>query len=222
MKHFYAYPKIEYSNNLATNIMVRGRVREAVLKNSSLYYKYRIDDMMRPEIVSHKYYGTPNYVWAIYYANNIIDPLFDWPMTQKEFDKYIVEKYGSLQKAHSKYTELGKLNHDSIHHYLLNEYHVIDKNTFVATNAILSKYPTYHTAYQQSIPTLEKVGYVIIDNYVIDKETFLNIGSLNPSSVSAVTFYEHEYALNEKKRDIVILDKTFLYQIISEFENLFD
>lgn len=221
MKHFYAYPKIEYSDNLATNIMVRGKVRDAVLKNSALYYKYKIDDSVRAEIISNKYYGSPNYVWAIYYANNITHPIFDWPMSQREFDKFIVQKYGSIERAHSKYSETGKINHESIHHYVLNEYHIIDKDTFVAANAILTKYSTYYTAYQQSINQLETKGYAVFGDYIIDKQTFLNLGALNPDSLRAVTFYEHEYSLNEKKRDIVVIDKSFLYEIVSEFENLF-
>lgn len=219
MKHFYAYPKIEYSNNQATNIMIRGKVRDAVLKNSSLYYKYRIDDLMKPEIISHKYYGSPNYVWAIYYANNIIHPQLDWPLTQREFDKYIIEKYGSLERAQLKYSSGGKLNHDSIHHYTLNNNHIIDKQTFTLVSTVLSRYKTYYLAYQDVLK--KDMSQLNIDGFVIDRETFLNIGVLNPETVSAVTFYEHEYNLNESKRDILIIDKIHLYEIVNEFENLF-
>lgn len=220
MKHFYAYPKIEYSNNLATNLLVRGKIRDAVLNNTTLYYKYRVDDLMRPEILSYKYYGSPYYAWAIYYANNMTHPTFDWPMNQREFDKYILEKYGSLQKAQSKYSDGGKINHDSIHHYLLNNNHIIDRQTFTVASSILSKYKTYYLAHQDMLN--KNLSHFVIDGFVIDKETFLNIGVLNPETVSAVTFYEHEYNMNENKRDILIIDKQYLFDIVNEFENLFD
>jgi hypothetical protein len=220
MKHFYVYPKIEYSNNIATNVMVRGKIRDAVLQNSALYYKYRIDEFMKPETLSYKYYGSPNYVWAIFYANNIVDPLTDWPMNQREFDKYILQKYGSMDRAQLKYSSNGALNHDSIHHYVLNEKHVIDETTFSQLNAILSKYKTY---YQANDDMLKKgMSSLTIGNFVIDRQSFLSLGVLNPETVSAVTYYEHEYNENEKKRDIFVIDKEYVFQIVSEFENLFD
>lgn len=220
MKHFYAYPKIEYSDNLATNIMVRGKVRDAVLQNTSLYYKYTITDSMNAEIISHKYYGSPEYVWAIYYANNIMNPRTDWPMTSREFDKYIVRKYGNIESAHSKYMDDGRINHDAIHHYTLNENFIIDKTTFNQVNAILSKYKTYYLANEEMLK--KNLTQITSDGFVIDRQTFLTLGALNPESVQAITFYEYEQNLNEKKRDIVIIDKVFLYDIVSEFETLFD
>lgn len=164
--------------------MVRGKIREKVLNNKCLYYKYRITDDMRPEILSYKYYGTPNHVWALYYANNIFDPVVEWPLDTKQFSKYIVSKYGSLQKASAEKTEDGKINYNSIHHYLF-----IDKTTNL--------------------------------QYEIDKDTFITEGLTNPNAVKAVTFYDYEYAVNEKKRDIKILDQTYLTNILNEFYNLF-
>lgn len=220
MKHFYAYPRIEYSENLATNIMMRGKVRDAVLQNTALYYKYTIDDMMKPETLSHKYYGSSNYVWAIFYANNILHPVHDWPMTQREFDKYIIQKYGSLKKANGKYNADGSLNHDSIHHYVLNQTHIIDRTTFTNLNQIFSGFKSFNLAYDELMKGNKTE--LTIGKFVIDKETFFALGTLNPESVSAVTYYEHEERENEKKRDVVIIDKTYLYQILSEFETLFD
>jgi hypothetical protein len=220
MKHFYVYPKIEYSNELATNVMIRGRMRDAVLQNSALYYKYRIDDFMKPEILSYKYYGSPNYVWAIFYANNIINPLTDWPMEQREFDRYMLQKYGSMDKAQLKYASDGKINYDSIHHYLLNDSHIIDERTFTQLNAILSKYKTFHQANEEVLK--KELTELRIGSFVIDRQSFLSLGVLNPETVSAVTYYEHEYRLNESKRDIVVIDKEYVFQILSEFENLFD
>jgi hypothetical protein len=54
---------------------------------------YTITEEDRAEDVSYLYYGTVDYVWAIYLANNIIDPYFEWPMTQRNFDRYIESKY---------------------------------------------------------------------------------------------------------------------------------
>lgn len=184
MKHFHVYPKIEYSDNMAVNIMIRGKIREQVLNNHCLYYKYTITDDMKAETLSYKYYGTPSHVWAIYYANNIFDPVMDWPLSSKEFNKYIISKYGSIQKAAAQKTQDGKINYGSIHHFVL-----IDKTT-----------------------NLE---------YVIDRDTFVKEGLTNPNSVKAITFYDYEYDLNEKKRQIKILDQVYLSNVLNEFYNLF-
>lgn len=220
MKHFYAFPKIEYSDNLATNVMVRGKVRDAVLTNVALYYKYEIEDHMKAEMISHKYYGSPNYVWAIYYANNILDPRYDWPMNDREFEKYIVRKYGSIERAQTKFTTDGKINHESVHHYLLNDNYIIDKTTFNLINTVFTGYKTYQKAYSEI--TDKNLSQLVVGDFIIDKNTFLNLGALNPSSVTAVSFYEHELNENNKKRNIFVIDKSYLYQIVSEFEILFD
>jgi hypothetical protein len=46
-----------------------------------------------------KYYGNPDLVWLVYFSNNIVDPYHDWPMDDSTFNKFIGEKYGSVQAA---------------------------------------------------------------------------------------------------------------------------
>lgn len=186
MIHFEYYPNIEYSNNLAKNILVRGKIRDKVLQNAALYYKYVVEDHMKPEIISNKYYGNPNHVWAIYYANNIFDPVNEWVKTEKELTEYIEQKYGSKESAMRLYNSDGTLCWDNIHHFI-----EIDSN-------------------DKSV-------------YVIDRKTFNEVRN-NPDDkrvVKPVTFYEYEKEENEKKRNIIILDKTYLTQIIGELRNLF-
>lgn len=196
MKHFYAYPKIEYSNNLATNILVRGKIRDAVLENSALYYKYNVDENLTAELISSKYYGTPNYVWAIYYANNIFHPVHDWPKPNRVFNAFLKNKYGNIDAIQQVYNPDGSLNHDAIHHYEIEDaYFDSTKNYWVKTGK----------------------------KFVIDKQQFLETALTKSASlVSAVSFYDYEYNLNESKKNIIVIDKKFLYQIVSEFDNLFD
>ena len=184
MIHFEYYPSVEYSDTLSKNITVRGKIRDAVLKNSALYYKYTVEDHLRPEIISHKYYGSPSYVWAIYYANNIFDPINDWVRSPKEMEEYIRQKYGSIEGASRTRNSDGTINWDNIHHFV--EVDATDKNT-----------------------------------YIIDRKTFETRMRTGNSNVKAVTFYEYENQLNEKKRNIIILDKSMLMQVVGELRNLF-
>ena len=126
MKHFYYYPSIEYGGDMAINIMVRAKIRDVIIQKASLYYKYRIPNGTRPDVVSTKYYGNPTYTWAIFYANNIFNPLHEWPMEEQAFGKYLEIKYGMSYAR-------GPL--DAPHHYELydtatKETLIIDENTY--------------------------------------------------------------------------------------------
>lgn len=123
MKHFEFFPKIEYTENQAINIMVRGKIRDAILEKSAIYYKYKVADGDRPDILATKYYGNPNHTWAIYYANNIFDPRHEWPLNDSQFYDFIKTKYGSISKAQSELEEP--------HHYLLDGQYIIDKTTYL-------------------------------------------------------------------------------------------
>jgi len=90
---FEHYPQIEYCDELSTNLLVRSRVRRMILENSVLFHPYILTEEDRPDIVSHKYYGNSNYVWLLFYANDIFDPLFDWPLIFSDFNKFVNRKY---------------------------------------------------------------------------------------------------------------------------------
>lgn len=177
MKHFEFFPKVDYSNNLAVNIMVRGKIRDAILEKHALYYRYVITDEDRPDLLSKKYYGSHQYTWAIFYANNIFHPVLDWPKTSREMYEYLKLKYGDL-------------------------------------NLIQSIKSTPHH-YEFTDPYTKKV-------YVIDEASYHNEYSKEyPDHARGITIYDHEISENEKKRNIVMLDKQYLYQITNELGNLF-
>jgi hypothetical protein len=94
MKYFSYFPKIEYSGEVATNIMVRGKVRDILKENASLFYNYRLGEGERPDIISELVYGNSQYTWLIFYANDIFDPDHDWPLFDAQFLNYMREKYG--------------------------------------------------------------------------------------------------------------------------------
>lgn len=119
MEHFKYFPKIEYGKETLTNLMVRGKIRDHILEQNALYYEYTINDSDRPDTISTKYYGSPNYTWAIFYANNIFDPIHDWPLTPLEFEKDLKAKTGSLSVAQI-----------TPHHYLLDDKYIIDETTY--------------------------------------------------------------------------------------------
>lgn len=104
-KFFDNFPKINYTVDkkllneyeLVTNITYRiGIIKDLLENNIGSYYLYSIRDTDRPEIVAEKVYGDPEAHWIIMYTNNIFDPYYDWPMDEKTFEKYLIDKYGSI------------------------------------------------------------------------------------------------------------------------------
>jgi len=105
--YFRNLPKIKYDINGAepnkflnvTNIMKRISFKPSVIEDITDYYPYRVKDGERPDIISHQKYGSVAYAYLIMLINDIYDPLFDWPLSSQQFEKYLTNKYGSVSAA---------------------------------------------------------------------------------------------------------------------------
>ena len=105
--YFRNIPKVKYDINGAepnkflnvTNIMKRISFKPSVIEDITDYYPYRVKDGERPDILSFQKYGTVAYAYLIMLVNDIYDPLFDWPLSSQQFEKYLTNKYGSVSSA---------------------------------------------------------------------------------------------------------------------------
>jgi hypothetical protein len=141
--------------------MVRAKIRDSIIEKRALYYKYRVKNGIRPDVLSAKYYGSSVYAWAIFYANNIFHPLYDWPMEEQAFNKYLEVKYGLSYPR-------GGLS--SIHHYEMydtetKETLIIDEETFKRGSLNNSQSLRPVTIYQYEFELNEsKRDIVILEN----------------------------------------------------------
>ncbi len=60
--------------------------------------------------VAYKFYDDETLDWVVLLSNNILNIQSEWPMTQRTFDKVMLEKYGSYEELYS-----------GIHHYETEE-----------------------------------------------------------------------------------------------------
>ena len=105
--YFRNLPKIKYDINGAepnkflnvTNIMKRISFKPSVIEDITDYYPYRVKDGERPDILSFQQYGSVAYAYLIMLINDIYDPLFDWPLSSQQFEKYLTNKYGSVSSS---------------------------------------------------------------------------------------------------------------------------
>jgi len=114
--YFNRLPDFEYVSRLpdakisdyikVKNLFKKGIIREDIFQELAFFEKYQIEGDDRPDIVASKYYGDQNRDWLVLQSNNIINVQTEWPLSQRDFDRYCLEKYGS-------YDEL----YNGVHHY---------------------------------------------------------------------------------------------------------
>lgn len=117
MAYFSSFPKISYpflvngqeKNILVTDITTNVRFIQQSLASIQLFDTYSIKDGETPEIISSKFYGTPNYHWIIMLANQRYDYINDFPRSQHQLDKYIDGKYGITADSIAYYLKAGKV-----------------------------------------------------------------------------------------------------------------
>ena len=86
-----------------TNITQRARIVERLRQHTTLMHDYEISEGDRPDTVAHKVYGDVKYTWVVLLLNNIMS-LYDWPMTNEEFELYLIGKYGSVSLSQNQGT----------------------------------------------------------------------------------------------------------------------
>ncbi|CAB5221158.1 baseplate wedge subunit [uncultured Caudovirales phage] len=113
MSYFANFPKIDYFNSESRNIILKAAIIADVFNKANVFYKYRIPEGYRPDNVAEEVYNNPTLDWVVFFSNNVIDPYYEWPLSQRSFDEYMTKKYSKtlyeLQSEihHYKYTGIG-------------------------------------------------------------------------------------------------------------------
>jgi len=99
MRFFSQFPLTDYKingSNINTSLIDIYRhvdVNETLIDDITSYRYYDIKDGERPDVVSHKLYGNPEYHWTFFVANEKLNSLDDWPRSYNEQISYIDKKY---------------------------------------------------------------------------------------------------------------------------------
>lgn len=202
MFYFQNFPKIFYDLSgskpskpiVVKNILTRCKILRQVLGNSINFYPYVVKDSDTPEIIASKYYDDPNRHWIVMFANDIIDPFYDWVLNYDNFNSFIVNKYGSLE-----------LSQTTIHHY---EKIVTKVDNSTGTTTVF-KYIIDEETYT-ALPGSETNVYALSNGSSVTITITKDI----------VYCYDYEFDANEAKRNIKIIDKKFIPQIEQELKNL--
>lgn len=225
----YSFSDSKYPNyQLVTNILFRTAFIKEVLNNSSAYLTYTIKDSDTPEILAAKIYKDPSAHWIILYANEILDPQFQWPLNSTSFYNYMIDKYramaeddegGPLQDYEVVAWTQNLTNPASIHHYekvirrdnqaeqIVTESRYIINKDRLTDNALSVPHDYY-----DALPDEQGVTPIDLD---VDGQTIIETVYRN-----AVTYYDYENELNENRRVVKIIKSEYYSPIVSELENL--
>jgi hypothetical protein len=83
--------RVKYINS--RNIMVRAKFLDYIKQTQQAYLNYTIRDGERPETLAHRIYGASEFHWIILLFNEIIDPIFSWPIASNDLDALVEKKY---------------------------------------------------------------------------------------------------------------------------------
>jgi hypothetical protein len=211
-KTFYSFDKSNGEFNVVTNIFTRVKLLKEILENTALYYKYEIQEGETPEIVAYKFYGDMQKHWLVLYANQIIDPKYDWILHYDEFNQFIINKYGSIEIAKT------QLHH---HEMRIEEFNsaenvikkkvvqITDKNFNFKTDVLGDRSPGV-PATPNDIPSVTTTTYSLADGTTLTET----------KTLIAVSAYDYEETLNESKRTINILNPDYAGRIENELKEL--
>lgn len=177
MSYFARFPLFAYTINngetfsLVSDILRRISVTEQTKENFSLYEKYEIKDGETPEIVSFKFYNDPQYHWVIMLLNDIIDPRFDWPLTESQLYEYAYTKYSGNIAATKYYT----VSSDDLT--------VVDPTQAILKKAVDEVGNTYEDGYEY--PYATAVAVTNMDHESRMNESKRSINVLRPKYLAA-------------------------------------
>ena len=144
--YFRQVPDLEYVSRLPNakisdyikvkNLFKRGKLADDIFANLSFFTKYQIEGDDRPDNVAYKVYSDSTVDWGVLLSNNYINIQSEWPLLQNDFDRYLLDKYGTYEKL------------NAVHHYETSEIKNVDGATITPAGlTVASDYSvTYYDA----------------------------------------------------------------------------
>jgi len=104
--YFNDFPTIAYDctgdgttetiQDITTRITVRKWIREI----GPLFAKYDVADAETPEMVAATVYGNVYDHWVVLLFNEITNTYYGWPLSRRDFDAFVNNKYENPQAVH--------------------------------------------------------------------------------------------------------------------------
>jgi hypothetical protein len=176
------------------NLFKRGKLREEIFGNLNFFTKYDIIGDERPDNVAYKVYDDETLDWVILLSNNILNIRTEWPMPQRAFDRFLIDKY-----------KIGNEDEEETYNRIYNEIH---------------HYESPEIRNSQGITILKK-GLTIPQNFSVSYyDSLLGINVTESNIAIPVTNFEFEEKIQDKKRNIFILKPKYLNIFYNDLDTI--
>ena len=215
MGYFRELPDIAYQSPLLhknsskdyviiKNIFRRSKLLDYLKDNVSVFNKFVIGDGDRPDTIAESLYGDSSLDYVVILVAGITNINNEWPLQDYQVYDYALEKYGSE-------TAMNEIRHhetyeikDNMGRQILPPNLIVDGDFKI--DGTSSKYNTTYTLISQS-------GNLQLD----DKDEF----TVSTDNIAfAVTNFQHEIELNEKRREIDVLKNSYINTFVNDLRDV--
>jgi hypothetical protein len=194
MAYFNELPNIEYLSQLPD---AASNQQYITVKN--LFKRAKIRTDIINIVTAFNYYQIPDNMRPDVVAQNLYnDPELDWVILITNNITNIRDQW--------------PLSNRDLYNFMLDKY---------GTDAAISQIHHYETTElrDEYNRLLVPAGLVVDSNYTFTYQTFGN-SMITASPIKAVTNYEYEVDINEKKRQIRVLKPSYLSMVITDLRNI--
>ncbi len=245
--YFQRFPFVEYNfgdneaNTVFPNITSYIDMIDQLKSEVAFYEKYTILDGDRPDVVSQKLYGTPDYHWTFFFMNDGLRES-GWPLPEREMRELVKKRYphrtvttedaiaanflpgdfvlgktsGTTGRVIERNLDLGQIVIAS------DENEAGLNNNFGQTEQIVAG----TTAEEQAINTAnlisESVQYNATLYYKNSAGDIVDIDPYNQTTSGLIptTIMEDNIEFNDKLKDIIIIKPSRVTSVVSEYFRL--
>ena len=198
-----------------TNILTRSAFLREILENTAIFYDYQVKNNETPEIIADKLYDDPHRHWIVLMFNQIMNPLYEFPLDDIQLRSLITTKYN--QTIEQSQTTIHHYEQRSIRDILLNN---ILQSSNTEIHAISAQQASATTGAAETTPSLPGTADTYIDIGASTQTFNSGITVVTSRQNWAISNYNHEVTENEKRRNIKLLDKRYVVPVENEFRRL--
>ena len=216
MAYFKHFPDLFYQSPLShknssgdyvmiKNIFRRTKLKDYLAGNVSLFNKYIIEDGERPDTISESLYGSSQFDFVVVLVAGITNINQQWPVQDYQIYDIALDKYGSEEKM------------NEIHHYETYEIKDNQGRQILPPNLIVDKdFKMDGSALRfgtNRFTLISQAGNTQLD----DKNQYT---VLTDNIARPVTNFENEIEINEKNRQIDVLQRGYLTTFVNDLRDI--
>ena len=216
MKFFENFPIIAITqpngvSTLSLNLMKRVNIVPSLLNNPALFYKYTVQEGDLPEIIATKYYDDPYRYWIFLYGNQTIDPQWDLGLSYQNFNKYLIDKYA--EESGLSGVDVLSWTQSTVKYYRKLVTTVDSMTNTTTVNAFNVDEDTYNALPEHLVTT-----------NVFPPDPISGISATVTTTISkdTLTIYEYEDQLNESKKEVNIVNKSYSEDMENRLKTLLE